>query len=96
MKAVNSKVITRTVLMTLIEMAEPYREGDEMKLKSFVLEVPGALTEEKAKKLALKNNAIYLGSSNLRQVYQMPLETFIANAELIEGLRRNETWNKTN
>ena len=84
MKAVNSKVITRTVSLTQIEIAEPYREENEMKLKQYVLEVPGNLTEEKAKKLALKNNAIYLGSSNLCRIYQMPLETFIANAELIE------------
>lgn len=84
MKAVNSKVITRTVSLTQIKMAEPYREGNEMKLKQYVLEVPGSLTEEKAKKLALKNNAIYLGSSNLCRIYQMPLETFITNAELIE------------
>lgn len=84
MKAVSNKTITRTVSLTQIEMAEPYREGDEMKLKSFVLEVPGSLSEEKAKKLALKNNAIYLGSSVISRLYQMPLETFIANAELIE------------
>ena len=84
MKTVSNKTITRTVSLTQIEMAEPYREGDEMKLKQHVLEVPGALTEEKAKKLALKNNAIYLGSNVISRLYCMPLETFIANAELIE------------
>lgn len=84
MKTVSNKTITRTVSLTQIEMAEPYREENEMKLKQYIMEVPGSLTEEKAKKLALKNNAIYLGSSNLCRVYQMPLETFIANAELIE------------
>lgn len=84
MKTVSNKTITRTVSLTQIKMAEPYREGNEMKLKQCVLEVPGSLTEEKAKKLVLKNNAIYLSSSNLCRVYQMPLETFIANAELIE------------
>lgn len=84
MKTVSNKTITRTVSLTQIEMAEPYREGDEMKLKTFVLEVPGALTKEKAKKLALKKNAVYLGSSIIFRVYWIPLETFIANAELIE------------
>lgn len=85
MKTVSNKTITRTVSLTQIEMAEPYREGDEMKLEYFDLEVPGALSEEKAKKFALKKNAIYLGSSVISRVYQMPLETFIANAELIEN-----------